>query len=361
MASDQKSPIKTSNSDEFNLDVMIEKNIDIDMLDSVRHELRKRDNYVLEETESRNVLMVGRTRSGKSTAVGVIKDLCYSPKEMSIFSDTVNPKFQSFAILNKQDSVKLTLNMIDTPGVFEVKEVGQEARTNDMILRVISQCSQNEITKLHCVIIFASFETGVDDHDVKAIKLFSDMFNGANIIICITRCEDKPTKWKDNIKKQLTKHTDLSFITAEQIFFMGCFDPNTSPLTDKKEIIECYKRINVMRTGVIKKMFECKDPIQIRGLSILKSKISKFKTLCDGFCADAKELMTCQDFKTSKSQLLIQNLSDYQKGILDCAEIWAECDEQVLMIYNAAKQLKVHMKDDVESCVKCTSIFHIAI
>jgi len=347
--------------DEYSLVEAKEKNIDNDMLEKVKYELRKRDNYNLEETELRNVLMMGRTRSGKSTAVGVIKDLCHEPKEISIFSDTENPKFQSFALLNKKDGVKLTLNMIDTPGVFEVKVDEARARINETILKVISQCSQNEITKLHCVIIFSSFETGINIQDVEAIKMFSEIFEGTNIILCITRSEGKSGRFKENLKDQLTQYKELKHIAKDQIFFMGCFDSKTTQLVKKEDIIECYRDINSMRTQLLTKIFSCIEPAQIRGLSIVKNKVGQLTNLIDTYMTNLIEVMKAADKTVSGVLVKIQDLDLLQKKILECREVLdvPECKAMIDNAYKLVKEFRAVNKDNAELISKCTHIFHV--
>ena len=68
------------------------------VLNEVKLKILKKDEYVLEHTETRNVIMVGRTRSGKSTAVGVLKNPCFQPEQMSIFSKTRGASLQVTAI-----------------------------------------------------------------------------------------------------------------------------------------------------------------------------------------------------------------------------------------------------------------------
>lgn len=338
------------------------KRIEVDEgeLNCLRKELRKRDKFQLEETQSRNVLMVGRTRSGKTTAVGVIKDLCYQPNEMSIFSDTVNPKFQSFAIVNREENVKMTLNMIDTPGVFEVKEEEEKARTNEMILNVISQCAQNEITKIHCVIMFASFETGINPNDVEAIQLFSKIFNGATVVLCITRSESKPETWKRKIIKELMSYEKLKgLLSDDQVYFMGCFDSNTSELTRKDDIFECYKRVYQMRNQLINKVLNCKDPVQIRGLEIYKAKIENFKNSLLLYVDLLNEIDRAPDKETGSIQLKIQEIDDIQVLIGKNAHCASECEALVQDVFRIVREFKSRNKDNLKLLTKCTSVFKV--
>jgi len=58
---------------------------------------RARDEYKLEQTTTRNVMMFGRAWVGKSTFVETLKDFTHQP-QMTIFSQTANPEFHSFTI-----------------------------------------------------------------------------------------------------------------------------------------------------------------------------------------------------------------------------------------------------------------------
>jgi len=182
----------------FNLDDDKEEKIDEEKIKELFMSIRKKNKYPMEETQTRNVLIVGRTRSGKSTAVGVLKDPCYEPKGMSIFSDTVNPKFQSFSLDNKNKSIKYTINIIDTPGLKEVKKIGEDARSDQVILNTINYCLKNEIAKINTLLIFISFELGVAQEDLESFQIFIEKFYSKEIRIglCITRTENKSDEWK---------------------------------------------------------------------------------------------------------------------------------------------------------------------
>ena len=183
--------------------------------------------------------MVGRSRSGKSTACGVFKvkkkkkkkkkfnffnrtiffltifffffffkkDPCYETKEMSIFSDTVHPDFSSFSLDRSDENnaipLKYTFNIIDTPGLKEVKPNGITPRDDEKILETIKYCLRNEITKINVLLIFVSFDIGMNTEDVVTIKTFFDKFDNGEIKICIviTRAEDKTKTLERKFKK----------------------------------------------------------------------------------------------------------------------------------------------------------------
>jgi len=73
--------------------------------------------------------MLGRSGSGKTTAINVIKDTYAKPQRRSLFSDTnISSRIQSFSLDDSKNSIIYTLNIVDTLGVNEVKPMGQDAR-----------------------------------------------------------------------------------------------------------------------------------------------------------------------------------------------------------------------------------------
>merc|ERR1712137_1031336 len=155
-----------------------EQELPADVIKSVQLQIQANNEHVLINSEHRNVLMVGRTRSGKSTTLEVLKDPCYTPPNDTIFSETVDSKCWSFALKRRsQDgrTVDYSLNLIDTPGLFEVKggQSGEE-RTNEVIKNTISQCLENEITHIHAIIMFVTFEAGINREDIQANKRLRD-------------------------------------------------------------------------------------------------------------------------------------------------------------------------------------------
>ena len=115
-----------------------------------------------------NVLIVGRTRTGKSTVKGILIDPTNVPSEMNILSDTREATFESFMI----DDLGIVLNIIDTPGVFEYCDREDLIRSNEVILQSIEKCINHEITKFHLVCFAFSMTAGIQADDIKALELF---------------------------------------------------------------------------------------------------------------------------------------------------------------------------------------------
>jgi len=172
----------------------------------------------LEETKTRNIIMLGRSGSGKTTAIGVLKDPCALPRPQSLFSDTVGARYQSFALDHKDMNIKYSVNIIDTPGVQEVKPIGQEARSDGAILDTIKYCLKNEITRVHTLLIFASFGGSISPADKDAFKIYLDMFydKEVNIAFCITKSEGSDEAWRNGVVEDLKQDPFFSKVLEKK-------------------------------------------------------------------------------------------------------------------------------------------------
>jgi len=280
--------------------------------------IRKINQFCLESTETRNVLIVGRTRSGKSTAVGVLKDPCYEPKSMSIFSDTVDPKFQSFALDDRIKSTKFTVNTIDTPGLKEVKEMGKEERSDAVILNTINFCLKSEITKINCLLIFISFELGVTRDDLDSFQTFLEKFEHKDIRIgiCITRSESKPDHWREEIKDQLSQHAYFSQVLKRpnvQILFTGCVDVmKAGMLTTIEDLRNLYQKVYAMRRELLQFIFESDKQAMLIDLPIAAGATQTVSLVFQEQFAILDYLENQQDLGTSDCQLKI---ADFGAGV----------------------------------------------
>jgi len=185
-------------------------------------------NYNFVETDVRNILMVGRTRTGKTQAIRTLKGVQFTAKPLEIFSETEKVDFRSFS-LSGDKGLNYTFNIIDTPGLAEVKPDGIEERDDEKILETISECLKNEIVRLNCIIFFCTLNLGVNDTDVVVMeKLLKYFGNKVNIAVCVTRSEIMPVDERERHKNSLKKHKKMGPIlkqTNELIFFMGAIEP----------------------------------------------------------------------------------------------------------------------------------------
>ena len=220
-----------------------------DVLRAIRKKIRELDDYPMEETKNRAVIMLGRSGSGKSTACKVIKKITAAQESKSLFSTTVSPRFTSFSLDDRAHQIKYTLSVIDTPGVQEVCPEGQDPRSDDAILETVKYCLKNEVTRLHVLFIFAAFELRITPLDKEAFKVYLDMFYNEKLQIafCITRAEGRGREWRAKVEEDLRKDSFFGPVLDRpnvKLFFCGVVEQRTiRNAPNPKSLLKKYSEI----------------------------------------------------------------------------------------------------------------------
>jgi len=322
----------------------------------VQMAIYRHNEYEFVETETRNCLLCGRTRSGKTTTMGVLKDPCFSPKSQSIFSETQDPKFQSFSINNRANTCvqKFTINIIDTPGLFEVKDKNsiEEERTNEVLAQTIAKCLENEITHIHCIIMFLTFEAGINRDDIEAMKLFLDMFSGTDVTValCVTHADKHSDSWRESIKEQLTKHHELSALIDREkmaILFMGCVDTLDKSYTDDSVLQDDYVSVYNMRKEMLEVIFSAQQKSMLNQMNVAKKKIEQVENVMDKIIKNYNQFCRINDFETSGTKELV---FEHQKDIAFLSENSVymnipELADKFVTLLKAAENLKAKKMD----------------
>jgi len=288
-----------------------------DKINAVQRKLRSLDNFPLEETRTRNLLMLGRSGSGKSTAICIIKDTCALPQPQSLFSDTVGPRFQSFSLDDKRSKMKYSVNIIDTPGVQEVKPMGENARSDGAILETIKYCLKNEITRIHTLMIFASFEGRLSELDYEAFKIYLEMFydKKVSIAFCITRSEGRDQAWRDSIVSDLKQDKYFSKMleihSNIKIFFTGCVDQTrVNEATDVTTLFLRYNEIYNYREQLLSFVFESSDDgVMLMDLPIVSTSKHSMQEKLDKQNEILAKLEATNDFTLGPIQELIDTFA----------------------------------------------------
>jgi len=268
-------------------------------------ELCNEQDYKFRNTEVRNILLVGRSRSGKTTVIRTLRGVENAIKPLTIFSDTKSVNFRSFSLQGRQNTLDYTFNIIDTPGLFEVKRTGQKARTDEEILDMIADCLKNEITKIHAIILFCSLTAGVDNTDVIAMKKLIECFGTeTNMAICVTRSENMSSEDREKISNELEEHKDMGDLITQvnnNIFFMGAVDPEK--ITDQETLKKYVEKVISDRAILLEFFFLCKHDTRIDELKFVTDKRGEVK----------KKIQERQKLVTG---LLNRNLEDEQTILL---------------------------------------------
>ncbi|CAF1605094.1 unnamed protein product, partial [Didymodactylos carnosus] len=168
----------------------------------IKDEYSKFGKYLMKEVEHKNILLIGRTRTGKSTIKSLLVNPTSVPDQLTLKSGTRESHFQAFH-LQENDTV---LNIIDTPGLFEHSNNEVDIRDNEVILKTIGLCMTMEITKFHAICFCVSIVAGINREDINSLELLQDYLGvetSKNSCLIVARCESIDEEQREKLKREL--------------------------------------------------------------------------------------------------------------------------------------------------------------
>jgi len=235
--------------------------------------LSKKQDYRFKDTDVRNILFVGRTRSGKSTAIATLKGVEHTSKRLEIFSETKFARLKPFTLEGK-DGTNFNINIIDTPGLFEITQDGQQSRADGQIMDMITDCLKYEVTKINMIVLFCSLIYGINDTDVYAMeKLVEHFGEEVTMVICITRAEQMTEEVREENIEKLKKYKRMNELINRvdgRVIFSGSID--SEKVVDEKSLSSISNRIIEDRQTFLDLIFACMDFTKIHDLKFVTLK-----------------------------------------------------------------------------------------
>jgi len=171
-----------------------------------------------------------------------------------------------------------TFNIIDTPGLSEIKKEGEIARTDEEITDVITTLMKMEITKVHVVLLFCSVQATIEPSDINAMKLLIKHFGTKiQMAVCITRAENYSHKKRKKIKEELYLHKDMKEIlksSQDFLFFIGAIDASMS--LGEKIYKKMLKNTSKDRNKLLEFLMLCDTPMSVSDLDFVKGSVDNF-------------------------------------------------------------------------------------
>jgi len=244
------------------LEDIYRSDLTIDAILAEQEESRRRSKSLkFTESHVRNVLVCGKTRSGKTTAIRVLKDSAYQPEKSEMFSDKNKIRFESL-ILKTPDIVDFSIFFVDTSGLFET-----------FGYKEIEECMRRNIATLNTLLLFSGNKIGFDKAEVDMIEIFVRMFSGSGIkiILCITHAENCIPSKMAQIEEDYKRHPVVGPLMLEfaiSLAFIGCVE--TDSYFTVEELRRAYKRVEKLRSDLISLIIKSSNSVPVEILGIFR-------------------------------------------------------------------------------------------
>ncbi|CAF4656443.1 unnamed protein product, partial [Didymodactylos carnosus] len=152
----------------------------------------KYNKYKFNKCVARNIVLIGRSRSGKSTIAHVIEDFKYVPPLRKFYSETREIEFHKIASTLIQSNTVFHFNVIDTPGFYETARSSETKLSNEQIQDYINRCIKNDVTQIHVFAFVFSLKDGINIQDIETMIFVKTHYPqiGPYMALIITHCEE---------------------------------------------------------------------------------------------------------------------------------------------------------------------------
>ncbi|CAF1302268.1 unnamed protein product [Adineta steineri] len=225
------------------------------IMDEVQEWSDRNNKYEIRYTLTHNLLLMGKTRTGKTTIAKVIENPCYIPPDAKLYSETKQVTIHPVATtLNNNNNIIYCFNIIDTPGLFDKVKYENRSLTNNKIKKSIEKCMEEDITNIHLFAFVINLQSNLDRDDIDSMIYVKNNYSFLHKYICLIVTHSEETNQQQRQNKideffqsdQIIKHNLKDFF-GERIFFMGSLRSQLILYPNKQSIRQQIKNVHQMR------------------------------------------------------------------------------------------------------------------
>lgn len=247
--------------------------------------LKENNKWNVVKVITHNIILMGRSDSGKTTVKKTLIDPNFKYDQFNPSAETKDVDVVSLQVErmsapqspadHSHDNAnnRFSLNIIDTPGLFELQKVVGPARDSDRLLMTIRDVLTKIGSSFHYICFCVSVIDGIRKEDIEtlhnALRHFGLKKFNEHICIIITRCEMKNDTQRANLEAQLRKELPVVKQFNIKVRFAGCL--NDEPPTGRAttSITDQFKNITSYQKELLKLFTTPIQPCELKASDIL--------------------------------------------------------------------------------------------
>jgi len=152
------------------------------------------------------VLLLGKSGGGKTTFFEVLKNPNFTTtKEGSLFAGKkLGCTYTPLLIRNSQGKA-YSINVIDTPGLFEVRVAANEKRSNEQIFKLVEECLRENVTTIAAIFLLYPVTSVLNEEDLETLSAISSFLGDSfrkNTMLLFTQAD---TYQLETLKSRVTE------------------------------------------------------------------------------------------------------------------------------------------------------------
>ncbi|CAF1378971.1 unnamed protein product [Rotaria sp. Silwood1] len=246
----------------------------------------------------RTVVLIGRTRTGKTTMRNVIENPMHISEPFTLKSHTKEVSIKCIAAYLQHENQVHNINIIDTPGFYDrvtakaaaAKNGGKQQTqrqnttnspdagtdddaplSNEDISAYIDKCIYNDITQIHVfAFVFTLGTQGINAQDLQTMQYFKRKYPqlSKHFALIITHCEELGEANMKQLVKQFFEDKEVRETQLEGYFnlgvhFMGSIRNESLKEGSRDEVGRQMINVLDMREKFIKFLFAQNQPYNI--------------------------------------------------------------------------------------------------
>ena len=229
-----------------------------EMLSDVTDWSDEQNKYPFRRTTTYNLLLMGKTRTGKTTVAKVLENPCYVPPDARLHSETKQVTIHPVATTNIDDQRIFCFNIIDTPGMFDRVKKESKSLTNEKIKAAIDKCINDDVTNIHLFAFVISCQSNLDREDIQSMIFVKDNYPFLHdyIALIVTHCEEtndeqRHMKVAEFFESEQVARHNLREFFGKRIFFMGSLRPELRVFPNRQCVRQQIRNVHQMREILI--------------------------------------------------------------------------------------------------------------